>query len=232
MKELRKELCTLAVLAFLASVLLIGFVYSAQGQPTEGPVLIWPENGENINDNTPNLDWNPVTGADNYDVQVDNDADFSSPNVNADNIGNYDNYQIPDENALPEGVYYWRVRGENAGGTGPWSETRSFRVDITPPPAPSLVWPADGENINDNTPTLDWNPVSDASTPVLYRCYVDNNPDFSSVEHDSGWISATEYTTPALSEGLWYWRVQAKDNAGNAGSTRPHRASQWCVHER
>lgn len=206
-----------ALLLVLASVLLIGFVYFAQGQPTEQPVLVWPENGENINDNTPNLNWDPVTGADNYDVQVDNDPDYSSPNVNADNIGNYDNYQVLDENALPEGVYHWRVRGENADGLGPWSDNWVFRIDITVPPAPSLAWPADGENINDNTPNLDWDTVSDASSPILYRVHVSDNSQFPYDNVDSGWISDDNYITSELAEGVWYWRVQAIDNAGNVG---------------
>jgi len=78
-----------------------------------------------------------------------------------------DNYQIT--TGLVDGIWYWKVRArDNAGNIGPWSSPRHFRVDITPPLPPTLVWPTDGENINDNTPNLDWNPVTDPSTPVTY----------------------------------------------------------------
>jgi len=182
-----------------------------------GPPMTYPDNGENIKDNAPNLDWTfpdensyPLT----YDVWVDDNPDFSSPVITATGITD-ENYQTAE---LSEGWYYWRVRAvDNADNPGENSENR-FQVDITKPPTPSLVSPDNNENINDNTPNLDWDPVSDASEPVLYRCYVDNNSDFSSVENDSGWVENDNFQVPdELAEGVWYWRVQAKDNAGNTG---------------
>jgi len=94
----------------------------------------------------------------------------------------------------------------------------AYEFDTLPPPAPTPIWPANGENMNDNTPNLDWNSVNDNSSPVLYRVWVDNNLDFSSIDRDSGWITADQWeVTSALADGVWYWRVQAKDGAGNVG---------------
>jgi len=136
---------------------------------------------------------------------------------------NYEEYFTFTTTPLADDTRTIEARAVNSVNNADSTPTSSsITIDATPPAPPTLVWPIAGENINDNTPTLDWGAVSDASTPVLYRCYVDNNSDFSSVEHDSGWISATECTTPALAEGIWYWRVQAKDNAGNVGDN-----SQW-----
>ena len=208
----------MAASAFLALVLLLSFANFAQCQIVPGqPTLVSPDNNENISDNTPNLDWDPVTGANNYDVQVDNDSDFSSPEVNADNIGTDDNYQVLDENALSDGVYYWHVRAENENGIGSWSENWIFRVDTLAPTAPTITAPTSGENLSDNTPDITWSAVSENSLPVLYRLWIDNNSDFSSPENDSGWINALTYTSGYLQDNLYYLRVAAKDNAGNQG---------------
>jgi len=95
----------------------------------------------------------------------------------------------------------------------------AFVVDDTAPLAPSLISPDNGASLNDTTPLLDWNPVSDPSTPVLYQAQVDDDSGFTSVNRDSGWISADQWeVTPALANGTWYWQVRAKDGAGNIGS--------------
>ena len=48
------------------------------------PTLVYPANGTVTTDTTPWLDWSDVTDATgvNYQLQVDNNADFSSPVVN------------------------------------------------------------------------------------------------------------------------------------------------------
>jgi hypothetical protein len=97
-------------------------------------------------------------------------------------------------------------------------------IDIIPPTAPALIWPAEGENINDNTPNLDWNNVSENSLPVLYRVYVALDPGFSFVGKDSGWITADSWEVSALIDGVYYWRVCAKDNAGNLGENSSARS--------
>ena len=179
------------------------------------PELISPANGENLNDNTPFMDWNPTTGADNYDLQIDNDSDYSSPEVNVTDILT-DNYQVTTK--LVEGLYYWHVRGENAGGLGPWSDNWVFRIDITAPSAPGLISPAASENLSDNTPTLNWSAVPDNSLPVLYYAAVSDNSAFPYENRNSGWITADQWNvSPALPDGVWYWRVRVRDNAGNIG---------------
>jgi len=184
--------------------------------PPAAPTLIWPADGENINENTPNLDWNavsenslPVT----YDIWIDNDFDFSSPIVSATWITD-DNYQVTTE--LAEGVWQWRVRAvDNVGNIGDNSQ-RSFRVDVTPPAAPTLLEPANGAKINDNTLTFRWTQVTDASG-VAYTIQVDNDADFNSPEVNVSGLTENTYTPSALVDENYSWRVRAIDNAGNEG---------------
>ncbi len=201
----------------LALALLIIINLSAAAQPGQ-PTLVSPENNENMNDNTPLMDWGDVTGADNYHIQIDSDSDYSSPNVDNDNVGSVSQYTVPDENALPDGAYYWHVRAENADGLGSWSENWIFRVDTLAPAAPDLISPENNENVNDNTPNLRWATVEENSKPVLYYVAVSDNSEFPYENDNSGWIEDNNYQlTTELTDGNWYWHVWAKDNAGNVG---------------
>jgi hypothetical protein len=79
--------------------------------------------------NTPTLTWNRVTGVAGYEIQVDNNRNFSSPE--------YVNSTVPagtleaTTTVLPNGVYYWRVRVLQADSLkwGGWSAIGSFTVE-------------------------------------------------------------------------------------------------------
>jgi hypothetical protein len=127
-------------------------------------------------------------------------------------------YTMPDENALADNTYYWRVLAvDGAGNVGDWSDSRMLTIDTTAPPAPSLVSPENGENILDNTPTFKWTSVSDPSG-VVYNIQVDNDPDFSSPEVNVAGLTDNTYTSSALADENYSWRVRAKDNVGNIGN--------------
>jgi len=192
--------------------------------PPDPPPLVWPAYDENIKDNAPALNWSDVTDPSTpvtYGVQVDNDSDFSSPAVNVTGLAT-STYTTSE---LAEGVWYWRADArDNAGNAGAWSASR-FRVDITKPLAPTLVSPSNDENISYNTPNLDWNPISENSLPALYKVYVDNDSNFSSIDRESPWVWDDNWVvTPGLLEGIWYWKVGAKDNAGNVGDNSASRS--------
>ncbi|RLI67584.1 MAG: hypothetical protein DRO63_04410, partial [Candidatus Gerdarchaeota archaeon] len=190
------------------------------GNPEQGnfifaltaPILISPSNGYLTNDRTPTLTWGSVSGAYSYDVQVDDNSDFSSivysTNIQATSI------TIPI--SLSDNTYYWRVRGKELfGGLGPWSVIWHFQVDGTPPPSPALVYPTNGLITNDNTPSFDWNPSSGAN---FYHIVIDNSPSFSLPYVAEYSTSLTSWTSGPLGNGVFYWHVQARDAAGNWGS--------------
>jgi len=67
-----------------------------------------------------------------------------------------------------------------------------------------------------STPTLTWNTVTWA---IAYEIQVDDNTGFTNPNFDKndvppGTLSAT---TTSLSDGIWYWRVRAKQTDGNWG---------------
>jgi hypothetical protein len=75
----------------------------------------------------PVLTWTNLTGATDYEVQVETTSTFSAPYA-------YQNFIATNTvttTALADGKYYWRVRGRNGSGSGSWSATASFTVQAT-----------------------------------------------------------------------------------------------------
>jgi len=181
----------------------------AGGPPA--PDLNSPSNGAVINDNTPTLDWDPVTNMLVYEIQVDDFSTFTSPVID-------DSTHIDDEytcTSLVDNTYYWRVRVlDEFFVYGDWSDVWSFQIDTFAPGAPSLLLPASGTLTNDNTTTYSWNSVS---TATIYRIQIDDSSDFDSPAISTT-TSNTQYTSPALSDNTYYWHVRARDAAGNWGS--------------
>ena len=91
------------------------------------PTLSSPSNGSSTCDQTPTFNWNAVSGATSYNVQVDNDAGFGSPVIDTTTGGT----SYTPGTSLPAGTYYWRVRASTACGYGGWSSTWSVNVQVT-----------------------------------------------------------------------------------------------------
>jgi photosystem II stability/assembly factor-like uncharacterized protein len=82
-----------------------------------------PANKEINRPVTVSLLWNPTTEADSFDVHVASDNAFTMTALRDSMIAKRE-IQL---NNLQQGTeYFWRVRGKNRAGYGPWSETWSF----------------------------------------------------------------------------------------------------------
>jgi hypothetical protein len=171
-----------------------------------------PANASTTNDTTPFFDWNAAANASDYQVLVDNNASFASPEKNFITARTDYTIGVP----MAAGTYYWRVRGHNTTSGcntwGPWSIARSLTISTCATPGTAgLVAPANGTTTGDSTPTFDWNPASDANE---YRVQVDNNANFSSPEKNFVTMR-TDYTLGVgLAPGTYYWRLRGHNTAG------------------
>jgi uncharacterized repeat protein (TIGR01451 family) len=97
------------------------------------PSLVSPSNGATINNTTPIFDWNSASHATEYQLQVDNNSDFSSPEIDV-TVASTDHTPTL---GLSDGAYSWRVRGHNTGNGcdvyGAWSSVWSVSIDTTIP---------------------------------------------------------------------------------------------------
>lgn len=181
------------------------------------PTYYSPANGIYLSDTTPYFDWSTVAGSDVYNIQVSQYSAFTSLLIDS-NQPQHSAYQTV--TPLPQGILYWRVRTRHTVFLipiwGPFGPTWSLTIDTIAPAPPTLASPLNNIITNDNTVYFDWNGVTGCNR---YRFQVDETSSFSSPRYDIE-TSATGFTSPALPDGPYYWRVQARDYAGNWGS--------WC----
>ncbi len=93
---------------------------------------------------------------------------------------------------------------------GRYSTNNSFIVDTSPPVPPGLIGPANESRINARL-KFTWSKIQDATR---YQIEIDNNSDFSSPEWSSI-RSDPSYQILTFRSGRYFWRVRAKDMAGN-----------------
>ena len=84
-----------------------------------------PLDADSTTDATPTFEWSAVSGATSYQIQVDGDPGFSSPDI--DDTTTAGTTYTP-SSALSVATYYWRVRASNTCGDGPWSASRSCQI--------------------------------------------------------------------------------------------------------
>jgi hypothetical protein len=117
------------------------FIYArgyTGGSAPSAPTLVSPSNGATGVSLTPTLQWNAVSGASSYRVQVDDNSDFSSVVVDASGLTGT-SYSVPSGKLNYNTKYYWRVNASNSYGTSGWSSVWNFTTMVSPPSAPTNV---------------------------------------------------------------------------------------------
>lgn len=89
--------------------------------PVSAPTLSMPVDDDTDTEVVGSLSWGSVADASTYDIQLDDDIGFGSPLIDANQAGLSRAYSVSNGTE-----YFWRVRGRNSFGAGPWSSTFSF----------------------------------------------------------------------------------------------------------
>ncbi len=188
------------------------------------PVLSAPATNLLITDYAPTFAWASVvmpgvTVFDHYQIQVDDDSTFGSPNIDEEVLTN--SYSVP-TGLSPNTQYYWRVRAVNTlNENGDWSTVFSFRTALTPP---NLSAPADAHHELSLQPSFSWQSVSDATS---YTIQISTDPNFPAPAKKKKKGSSSGATTSATSlstayapasnlapNATYYWRIQANGTNG------------------
>jgi len=183
--------------------------------PPDKPILKTPVNGSADGRVVPVFTWGIVPGAKNYHINIDDDADFSSPLL-TDTSLTVTAYKPA--NLTPLIPYYWRVRAvDTAGNESEWSETFTISLLPTIPGIPVQKSPANGQLINDPTPEFRWNTVTGA---VGYEFQLSATGTFSSSVLTG---NVTSYTPPVSldQQGKYFWHVRALNAKNEPGTWSP-----------
>ncbi len=174
-------------------------------------LLAAPANGATNVALAPAFSWTGAVGATSYHVQVARDSTFLSLVVNDSGITESTRIAAPLQGLTR---YYWRVRGRNPSGFGPFSQAWSFRTIIGTPVA---LAPASGALHQGPQVLIQWHSVQ---SPAIYRLQLARDPGFSVVEIDASVAGDTTYLSPLLPGFTrYYWRVGARSlDASSTGA--------------
>ncbi len=156
--------------------------------------------------------WNTVSGATSYSIDVATDAAFTSF------VSGYNNVSVVSTSLVVTGLspgvtYYYRVRSSNASGSSSSSNTIS-QITIPSNPIATAASP-----VNQTSFTANWNSTLGASG---YFLDVATDNGFSSIV--SGYNNLSVATTSSSVTGLtggttYYYRVRATNTAGTSGNS-------------
>jgi hypothetical protein len=171
------------------------------------PTLSAPSNGATGISLTPTLSWNAASGASTYRLQVSTDTSFAVL-VYDDSTINTTSRQIGPLAAYT--VHYWRVRGKNTAGSGPYSIPRwSFTTLFVQPTPPTLTSPPNGQQNTPTTVNFTWTAVPGA---IAHRLQVATDSTFApGMAFDDSTITGTSRSVgPLANSTRYFWRVATK----------------------
>jgi hypothetical protein len=192
------KLFALTVLTVFGLIFFINAPQHVQAAGLTAPVIAAPGNGATITTQPFTFNWDAVSGATKYQLQVATDSGFNNKVVDIKPSSDGWAAQTPFAGA----TYYWRVRGINSAGNGPWSAKYSVVIVSAPvvtPPPPVNPWEAPIASQNPYAANSVWN------TPIAAGAAVDQNSammvDYMKNGTTGGKIysDTTQYTYPV------YW---------------------------
>ncbi len=167
-----------------------------------------PSDGITTTDTTPALSWNAVPGAAGYEVQI---ADSEAGVANAQAVEAGGTSYTPTTALTNNTTHHWRVRAKDGDGQyGIWSAINSLSVNW------GTVSGLSPSSTTDTTPALSWNAVPGAAGYEVQIAASEGGL-ANSVAID---VTEASYTPATALTNLQthYWRVRAKDGAGQYGA--------------
>jgi photosystem II stability/assembly factor-like uncharacterized protein len=184
--------------------------YFVPGNPPRQISLFSPPDGALNQPVSPTLRWLRDTTASSYRLQLATDSLLTNPFIDDSLLTDTLKTVGPLSNAT---LYYWRVRGKNHLGIGPWSPVFNFTTIIALPSQVSLLSPAHGSTIGADSAVCVWR----SAEPSVMRYWFERATD--SLLTSNRIVDSTLTDTSTVTGGLfsnthYWWRVRAGNAAG------------------
>jgi hypothetical protein len=182
--------------------------YFINGNLPAAPVLTRPANNENVAGDRVTFEWNPVPGADRYELLVEYDT-VGGGEFKREMVGNV--FASRQTGFLDDGSRYkWTVRAGNVNGWGNFSTYRTF-TNGSPFAIPTLLTPAAFATISAEPIVFTWSAVAGATS---YQLEVTNVRYNTTVTIPTGSAITSSQSGFSFADAAQYrWRVRAGDGS-------------------
>ncbi|MEW7291274.1 hypothetical protein [Aquimarina sp. 2304DJ70-9] len=167
-------------------------------------ILISPQDNEITNSGTIELQWQSITDATVYRVQL---LDATNQVIEEETTTTTSISFV-----FPEGVTKWQVRAENNTQSTLFT-TRTLTIDSNAPNKPVATAPASDATLNDTAVSFSWTREAVAGTTEIDSIYVYKDVALTELVTKDQVTSPTEITLEAST--TYYWFLKAFDQAGN-----------------
>lgn len=214
----------------LAAVLLAFLAQGAEARTLPAPRVSSPAANATVQ-SLPAFTWSKVSGAAQYEFQLAADSGFRSIVLGsgfAKGTFRTTNTAATIEESIPNGTYYWRVRGiTKRDKVGRWTGTRTLvkawtaAPDLLTADALAVAWPS-------QPLVLRWSPVGYATK---YLVSIARDDALGSIIFTGGRAVETTATTFALPDSLapgrYYWAITPIDARGHVGTRSRVTSFDW-----
>ena len=169
-------------------------------------VIKKPSDNAWLNTSSVGFSWFKLTGADDYRFDL---LDASNNPVISPIITTIDSTVVT---GLVDGIYTWKVKANNGFSSTAYS-TRTVKIDLINPAAPSLLLPLYNDTASSGTVSFSWTRGSDSGSPITDSLFIYSDSLLTILNHAT--ISTTQNTSVTLPTGNFFWRLKGKDAAGN-----------------
>lgn len=182
------------------------------------PDLVYPEDGDTLEVNMFTFRWSEVELADFYLIEVTDDPSFDSV-LFADSTLTQNRLRIVVP--VPNGDYYWRIKGGNDNGWGPYSEVWSFRIDhivgiyepASGPPRQYRLLQNHPNPFNDRT-SIGFDMPADGHVEIKAYNLAGQEVDVIFEGNLKAGRHNITYDAPDLSSGIYFCRLTARQGPG------------------
>jgi hypothetical protein len=138
-------------------------------------ILTSPKDGASTTSGRPTFKWAKAQEATGYRLQVDNNPDFTTPEIDVPLTARKYRPDTPP----PVGNCFWRVQVITGTANSTWMPAWTLTITPKPPARPKLLAPAKNAHTNNTASPFSWWAVSDGHT---YQLQVDTDRRFRTPE--------------------------------------------------
>ncbi|MFA6518582.1 MAG: LamG-like jellyroll fold domain-containing protein [Candidatus Shapirobacteria bacterium] len=204
-----------------------GFNQAPQGPTSLGPAGFI--NGNYSGDTTPTLEFtlSDPDSADTvkYLIEIDDSSNYSSPLISYTSDlapQGSTSFTVSQDQALPEGQYYWRVKAvdnndnQSSFTTASIGDSPAFIIDNTAPTNPGN--PSTTSPTNQTTQTWSWSSATDALSGIAFYLWRITDNLGNALTNGTTALSSL---TSNLTQGIFSLFVKSQDNVGHQSSESP-----------